>query len=496
VLYIGFNGFEAQTVKQGCNVPTLRIFNHHLRVPFLILAALEALMFILSVYGAALVRFQETEFEYTQIIVGYQGGDIGIIAIIYASVMMLCMIALGHYQSNQHDSQDFFAETIVRVMASLVLGFFALMVVFYLLPNIHIGRGFHLIALVLSFLGVVLIRTFFFQLIGRHIVKRKVLVIGAGSRAHTLITEKGGSQDGASYKIAGYVTIHNESVTVPQDKVLDMPAAEIADYALENEIDEIVLAIEDRRLSYPDEALLKCKLAGIKIIDPVCFLEREQGKVNLELLHPSWMIYSSGFSRNDFQAFAARSFDIVSSLIILVTMMPVMLLAAFLISLESGFKHSVFYSQNRVGLDGKSFSLLKFRSMKINAEVNGEAVWAKKNDDRITFFGKFIRKTRIDELPQILNILKGDMRLIGPRPERPEFVEDLATKIPYYKLRHTVKPGLAGWAQLKYPYGATERDAYEKLQYDLYYVKNQNLIMDFFILLQTVEIVIMGKGAR
>jgi sugar transferase (PEP-CTERM system associated) len=477
-------------------MPTFKIFNHHLRVSFLILAALEALMFISSVYCAALVRFEETEFEYTNIIIGYQGGDLGITAIIYASVMMLCMIALGHYKGQQHDSQDFFAETVIRVMASLVLGFLTLIVVFYLLPDSHIGRGFHFIALVLSFIGVVLIRTFFFQLIGRHIIKRKILVVGAGSRAETLITEKGGSKDGASYKIAGYVAIQNESVSVPREKVLTMPASEIANYALESGIDEIVLAIEDRRISYPDEALLRCKLAGIEIVDPVSFLEREQGKVNLEMLRSSWMIYSSGFSRNDFKALSARLFDVFSSLIILVVMMPVMLLAAFLILLESGFKHSFLYSQDRVGLDGKSFSLLKFRSMKINAEVNGEAVWAKKNDDRITFFGKFIRKTRIDELPQILNILKGDMRLIGPRPERPEFVENLATKIPYYKLRHTVKPGLAGWAQLKYPYGATERDAYEKLQYDLYYVKNHNIVMDFFILLQTVEIVIMGKGAR
>jgi len=238
------------------------------------------------------------------------------------------------------------------------------------------------------------------------------------------------------------------------------------------------------------------QVSGIKIVDPVTFLEKEQGKVNLEMLHPSWMIYSPGFTRNDLKSLFARFFDIVSSLIILTLMFPVLLIAAFLISAESGFKHPVFYRQERVGLDGKVFTLMKFRSMKVNAEKDGKAVWASKNDNRITATGKFIRKTRIDELPQILNILKGDMRLVGPRPERPEFVEDLATKIPYYKKRHTVKPGLAGWAQLKYPYGATERDAYEKLQYDLYYVKNHNVIMDFFILLQTIEIVIMGKGAR
>jgi sugar transferase (PEP-CTERM system associated) len=278
--------------------------------------------------------------------------------------------------------------------------------------------------------------------------------------------------------------------------VLEVPNDEIYQYAIDNNIDEIILAIEDRRKYYPDEELLKCKLSGIKIIDPVCFLEQEQGKVNLELLRPSWMIYSTGFQRNLLTVMSARLFDIVSSLIIFIMMSPILLLTALLISAESGFKHPVLYRQERVGLDGKNFTLMKFRSMSMNAEKDGKAVWASKNDNRITLVGKFIRKTRIDELPQILNILKGDMRLVGPRPERPEFVDDLATKIPYYKKRHTVKPGLAGWAQLKYPYGATERDAYEKLQYDLYYVKNNNVIMDFFILLQTIEIVIMGKGAR
>jgi len=477
-------------------VATIRLFNNHLRLKFLMLASLEALTFLVSVYSAALVRFQETEFEYTNIVIDYEGGDIGVIAGIYTSVMMLCMVAIGHYQSQQHFSPSMFTETIIKVLVSLTLGSISLMIIFYMIPDVHMGRGFHSIALVLSFLGVICVRAFFFQLIGQNVLKRNVLVVGAGSRAKTLIDEKGGSQDGVSYKIAGYIAVQNEVVAVPDSKVLNVPADDIAEYALDNEVDEIILAIEDRRKSYQNDALIKCKLAGIKIVDPVCFLEREQGKLNLEMLHPSWMIYSNGFNRSDLKRFSARLFDVVTSLIILLVMTPVMILTAFLISLESGFKHSVFYRQTRVGLDDVPFTLLKFRSMKINAESDGKAVWAKKNDDRITFFGHFIRKTRIDELPQIINIFKGDMRLIGPRPERPEFVDDLATRIPYYKKRHTVKPGLAGWAQLKYPYGATEEDAYEKLQYDLYYVKNHNLIMDFFILLQTIEIVIMGKGAR
>ena len=322
------------------------------------------------------------------------------------------------------------------------------------------------------------------------------MVVGAGSKAQTLINEKGGSQDGTSYKLLGYLPVQNEAISVPDYKVLNIAADKIAEYAIETEVDEIILAIEDRRKSFPDQELLKCKMAGIKIVDPVTFLEREQGKVNLEMLHPSWIIYAIGFDCNSVKTFSSRLFDIVSSLLILLVMSPIMLMAAFLISLESRFRAPVMYKQERVGLNGHVFTLLKFRSMRVNAEKDGKAVWASKNDNRITLVGRFIRKTRIDELPQIINILKGDMRLIGPRPERPEFVDELALKIPYYKSRHSVKPGLAGWAQLKYPYGATERDAYEKLQYDLYYVKNHNVILDFFILLQTIEIVLMGKGAR
>lgn len=475
---------------------TVKIFNNYLRLPFLFLAGLEISIFFLSVYSAALVRFQETSLDYTNIVINYDGGDISLISTIYTTVMMLSMVALGHYKSQQHFTPGIFTETVVRVLVSLLLGSMVLMVLFYILPVTKMGRGFHLIAFLLSFVGIISIRAIFFHFIGKNILKRRVLVVGAGSRAQTLINEKGGSQDGVSYKITGYLPIPGEDVCVPGPKVLDVSSDAIAEYALANEVDEIILAIEDRRKSYPEEELLKCKLAGIKIVDPVTFLEREQGKVNLEMLHAGWMIYSTGFNRNDLKSLIARIFDIVSSLSILVIMLPVLLIAAFLISAESGFKHPVFYRQVRVGLDGKEFSLLKFRSMKVNAEKDGKAVWAKKNDDRITMVGRFIRKTRIDELPQIINILKGDMRLVGPRPERPEFVEELAQKIPYYKKRHTVKPGLAGWAQLNYPYGATERDAYEKLQYDLYYVKNHNVILDFFILLQTIEIVIMGKGAR
>ncbi|MEY8200632.1 MAG: TIGR03013 family PEP-CTERM/XrtA system glycosyltransferase [Colwellia sp.] len=474
----------------------IKVFNNYLRIPFILLGFFEAIIFLSAVYSAALVRFQETNFEYTNIIINYSGIDISLIASIYTAVMMLSMTALGQYQSQQHLTPSIFNETVLRVSISLLLGSLGLMILYYIFPQIYMGRGFHLIAVLLSFVGIILMRAIFFQLIDKDILKRNVLVVGAGTRAKMLINEKGGSQDGVSYRLMGYLPIQRESIEVPKHKVIEINIDGLFEFSQKNQVNEIILAIEDRRKSYPDEELLKCKLAGIKIIDPVTFLEREQGKVNLEMLHSSWMIYSTGFTRNEIKGFFSRVFDILSSLIMLLVMLPILLVSAFLISAESGFRQPVFYRQSRVGVDGKEFTLLKFRSMKVDAEKNGKAVWANKNDKRITAVGKFIRKTRIDELPQIINILKGDMRLVGPRPERPEFVEELAKKIPYYKKRHTVKPGLAGWAQLKYPYGANEKDAYEKLQYDLYYVKNHNVIMDFFILLQTIEIVIMGKGAR
>ncbi len=191
-----------------------------------------------------------------------------------------------------------------------------------------------------------------------------------------------------------------------------------------------------------------------------------------------------------------RMFDVTASLSILILTSPILVLTAIAIYLESGFRGPIFYRQLRVGLNNSEFELFKFRSMSVDAEKDGKAVWAKKNDNRVTRVGTFIRKTRIDEIPQVINVLRGDMSIVGPRPERPQFVEQLEKSIPYYRIRHRVKPGLAGWAQIKYPYGADEKDAYNKLQFDLFYIKNRTVLMDLLVLLQTIEIVILGKGAR
>lgn len=475
-------------------VTTIKVFNFYLRMPFVLLAVAESIAFYCSARIAIYLRFGLDAILEPQLFPSL--GNVELFSIIYSVVMMTAMLALGHYQSHQHITDNYLPGNILRSSVAISLGTLALIVFIYMIPTIYMGRGITAISIMTSFILVVLVREIFFHTIDSDYLKRNILIYGAGKKAETLINEKGGVKDGVSYKVLGYIPIEGEDIAVPKEKLVHLDGLELSSYVKANNVDEVVLALEDRRKQFPTEGLIACKMAGVNVIHPPTFLEREQGKLNIEMLSPSWLIFTPGFTRTGIKIILARLFDVISSLTILILTFPLLLITAFIISAESAFRHPIFYKQTRVGLDGKTFELIKFRSMKVDAEKDGKAVWAEKNDDRITLIGKFIRKVRIDELPQIINILKGDMRLVGPRPERPEFVEDLAGKIPYYKQRHSVKPGLAGWAQLKYPYGATEKDAYEKLQYDLYYVKNYNVVMDFFILIQTVEIVVLGKGAR
>ncbi len=355
------------------------------------------------------------------------------------------------------------------------------------------------LALSFSLIAITLIRLIFYNTVDSRALRQRILVLGAGNLAHFLLEKRKNGKElapkNASYMIHGFVAIDNETPKVPE-KYLVKPGDDLADYCENYEIDEVVLAIGDRRKTMPVDALLDCKLSNINVIDFVAFWEREKGMLRIDRLNPSWMIFCDGCNQGGINKFAYRAFDLLLSSIILLFMMPFLLLTALLIFIENGFKGPIFYKQKRVGLNDEPFDLLKFRSMVVDAEADGKAKWADKNDARITKVGKFIRKVRIDELPQILNIFKGDMSLVGPRPERPEFVDELEQKIPFYKVRHRVKPGLAGWAQLKYPYGASEKDTYNKLQYDLYYVKNHSFLMDVLVLLQTVEVIILGKGAR
>jgi sugar transferase (PEP-CTERM system associated) len=299
--------------------------------------------------------------------------------------------------------------------------------------------------------------------------------------------------DQRGFHIVAFVPVPGELQLIGDERI-DNSRANLVELARKHDVDEIVIAMDDRRRGFPIRELLDCKFAGIDVVDILTFLERESGKVMVGLMEPSWMIFSEGFTRRSSRMAVARCVDLAAAVVGLVVGWPLMALTALAILIEDG--RPVLYRQTRVGFLGEPFQLLKFRSMTKDAEKRGEARWAQRNDSRVTKVGALIRKLRLDELPQLLNIIRGDMRLVGPRPERPEFVTSLVETIPYYHERHCVKPGLTGWAQLSYPYGSSERDALEKLQFDLYYVKNQSLMFDLVILLQTVEVVIWGKGAR
>ncbi len=259
------------------------------------------------------------------------------------------------------------------------------------------------------------------------------------------------------------------------------------------DVDRIIVALDERRGKFPLEQLLFCRLKGIPVDDGVAFTELLAGKLSVENLHPSSLIFSNGFKRSAIFKRMKRVFDLLASVLTLILLSPVCLLIALAIKMES--TGPILYRQERVGEDGKVFKLLKFRSMRADAEQNGP-VWAKVDDDRVTRVGRIIRKLRLDEIPQIFNVLKGEMSFVGPRPERPFFVESLRKEIPYYSERHVIKPGITGWAQIMYRYGASKEDALQKLKYDLYYIKHMSVMLDLVILFETIKIVLLGKGAR
>ena len=470
---------------------TFRLFKIHLRVPFLTLAILESLLCIAAVFAAVRLRF---------------GGDVPIhalaennlyspvlSALTFGLVMPVTMMAMGLYQAR-------FRGGISGVLVRSVSGFFAgaviLALLYYIFPTLYVGRGVFGMALLFSFIAVTLLRPLFFYYVDKDVLKMRILVLGAGERAYSITQRLRRKVDHRGFDIVGYVAVKTDSkILIDEDKLLEIKGT-LLDYCTQHKIDEIVVAPDERRKGLLLNELLDCKLHGVSVIDILSFFEREQGKLPLDIMRPDWLIYSDGFNQGTLRDISKRIFDIVASALILAITWPFMLLAVIGIKLEDGFNAPVIYRQIRVGFLGAPFSVLKFRSMSVDAEKDGVAKWATKNDSRVTRMGSFMRVTRIDELPQILNVLNGDMSFVGPRPERPEFVDDLTGKITNYKERHAVKPGITGWAQVCYPYGASLQDSIQKQEFDLFYIKNHTLFLDIMILCQTAEVVLFGKGAR
>lgn len=465
----------------------IRIFQHYWQLHLALLAFVETVIFFFAPYGAALVRFDSTLPQ----IEGFLGPMLPR-GLMFAGVWFVSMTAMGLYNSRQRSR---LSGLLARVAASILGGAMLVAILFYLFPALHIGRGALLLSAALAFGGVVIVRTVFDTMVDEDVFKRRVLIYGAGRRADSIARLRRRS-DRRGFVVCGYVAAEGDDASsVPATETISGPE-DLLNLCATRRVDEIVVAMDDRRRRFPMEQLLECRLEGVEIIELVSFLERETGKVRLDILNPSWMIFSEGFRQGRIHGTFERVFDVVASLALLALAGPFMLLTAIAIKLVEGPRATIFYRQVRVGQYGRPFKLLKFRSMREDAERDGKAQWAQKNDSRVTAIGSFIRTTRIDELPQILNVLRGEMSFVGPRPERPEFVEQLNESIPYYRERHTIKPGITGWAQLCYPYGSSEQDATEKLQYDLFYVKNHSLLFYLAILVQTVEVIVWRKGAR
>lgn len=413
-------------------------------------------------------------------------------SLLFASVIMLGMAALGQYQAHMRSS---WFGLLARQVVAFALGGVGLIVAYYVVPQAYVGRGVMGIALLLGLILVMAFRSMFMRLVEIEALKRQVLILGAGHRAAQIHNRMRRRSDRRGFSIVGYVPCPNEIAVIPADQLLHSNIS-LQSLVQHRQVDEIVVGVDDRRGSLPMDDLLECRQSGITITDLTTFCERESGRVQLSLLDPSWLVFSGGFNATPLRRLSKRCFDLAAAVVLTLLTWPLMLLMVLAIRIESGAGQPILYRQERVGERGKTFWLLKFRSMRTDAELDGIARWASKHDDRVTRVGRIARKLRFDELPQLWNVLKGEMSIVGPRPERPQFVADLEPKIRYYNLRHCLKPGLAGWAQLSYPYGASEEDAAEKLKYDLFYVKNHNLMLDLLILVQTVEVVLFGRGAR
>ncbi len=437
---------------------------------------------------AIYVRFDDVD-------IGFESINSPIVtSILFGLVMPITMLAMGLYQSR-------FRGGVLGVFLRSVVGFCCgaaiLALLYYVIPALFLGRGVFGLAIIIAFFMVGTIRPLFFYYVDKDVLKIRVLVLGAGDRAASISQRMRRRVDRRGFRIVGYVPLDSDnSVVLDESNLIRLGDRSLIDMARDTGADEIVVAADERRNGIPLNDLLECKLHGIDVIDLLSFFEREQGKLPLDILRPDWLIYSDGFRHGVVRDVFKRMFDIFASVFILMLVWPFIAICALAIKLEEGKDAPILYRQVRVGYRGKSFDVFKFRSMSVDAEKPGVAQWATKNDSRVTRVGAIIRKTRIDEIPQIFNVLRGDMSFVGPRPERPQFVSELAKEIPYYHERHAVKPGITGWAQVCYPYGASIKDSSQKQEFDLYYIKNHTIFLDMLILCQTAEVVLFGKGAR
>ncbi|OON59491.1 exopolysaccharide biosynthesis polyprenyl glycosylphosphotransferase [Massilia sp. KIM] len=466
----------------------LRIANHYVSKIVFVLLFVEALVLLGAVYLGATIRFVEVgessaavphlEYFFTS-------------AIAFAAAMLFSMSAMGMYQLDVDEGVRH--PLLMKLMPSFVMGFVILTLVFYLAPELYFGRGVLLLTFGVAAVGILAARYVVLKSSEAAVLRTRILFLGSGPLARECSDLATRANRYHKYDIAGFIPVATEELCVDPAKVMKgADSSGLSKLVRQYNVDEIVVSVLNRRGGFPIKELLDCKLQGVKVTDAATFFERETCQIRVDSLQPSWLVFGGGFDQSFVRMFMKRAFDLGCSLALLALTFPILLLGMLAVWLED--RGPAFYAQERVGRDGKTFRVLKLRSMRIDAEKGGKPQWAAQNDPRITRVGNFMRKTRIDELPQILNVLKGEMSFVGPRPERPYFVEQLIEVVPYYNVRHSIKPGITGWAQVRYGYGSSAEDALQKLQYDLYYVKNNSLFLDVLILIDTLKVVLFRSG--
>ncbi len=453
-----------------------------MREAILVLVLGDIILSILSVYVGFTVRFQKL-FEFHELLYAES------LNIAIFSVITIFMTFFGGLYKIEYNLGK--KKLLAKIAVLHALSFLVLSSSFYLAPTFLLGRGVLFASIVAFGLFQSMWHVTYKFCLNLPGIAKRVLILGSGPLARTI----GGVIHAKSryFVLAGYVSCTDGATTVPQENVIGS-CDELCQVVKKIKADHIVVSLSEHRGILPLHGMLACKLNGIEVTDAVSFYEMMTGKLLLENIRPSSLIYCEGFKITRLNLFLKRVGDILFAAVGLVLVLPFFPLIALLIKLDS--RGPAFYKQMRVGQGEKNFMLYKFRTMARDSENDTGAVWAQKNDPRVTRVGSFLRKSRLDELPQLFNVLRGDLSFIGPRPERPEFIEELKKIIPYYSERHVIKPGLTGWAQVKYPYGASVQDAIEKLKYDLYYLKNLSFVLDMTVVLDTVKVVLLREGSR
>ena len=461
----------------------IRIFSHYVSKTAFVLLLLEILILLLSATLTSAIWLADNRPV-------VRAGDVYLSSTTFTLVIVLSMSALGMYQ---HRSREDIRNTLLRILPAFALGFAILSLLVRFIPLLHFGRG-SVMIFGLGAIGVLLARLVVFKSSQSALMEGRLILVGGGALARDCMELAASKIGFHQFTVVGCIYVPGEQCCVPASAMLPAGGSLLA-MAQRYDAREIVVSVSDRRnAAFPIRQLLECALGGVRVIDAATFFERETCQIRLDSLQPSYLIYGGGFDQSLARAASKRLFDLAASAAICVAALPVMLLTMLCIKLDDG--GPVFYQQERVGRHGTPFNVLKFRSMRCDAERDGTPTWAQANDSRITRVGRWIRLLRIDELPQMLNVFRGEMSFVGPRPERAYFVDQLKVQVPYYTIRHSIKPGITGLAQVRYQYGASVDDAVKKLQYDLYYVKNNSLFLDLLILLETVQVVLFGKGSR